>query len=123
MSAVFVSFIICDYMGGFKKKCIANNASKLTSGLLLLFPRRQNRTGSLHTVNRFHDEAGKLLLHLLLRTLRKRCSRPRCARAKPRHAALIVTPEMHTRFFFVVCVLFFLNLLAKQTKKKSCATK
>lgn len=28
-----------------------------------LFPRRQNRTGSLHSVNRFHDEAGKLLLH------------------------------------------------------------
>ena len=52
-------------------------------------PRRQNRTGSLHTANRFHDEAGKLLLHLFP-TLRTSTG------VKPLRAVQIATPEVHT---------------------------
>ena len=82
-------------------------------------PRRQNRTGSLHTANRFHDEAGKLLLHLFLLTRVQHIHGSTCAEREREKQTLntpckIITPRdaqhNHTPVFF----LFF---FAKKRKK------
>lgn len=76
---------------------LSKKSSKFLSDALLSIPRCQNRTGSLHTVNRFHDEAGKLLFNLTF--THSFCSHPLLSNLNHR-ASLRSThvPKIHKKF-------------------------